>query len=76
MKMDHLGQCICDMDVSIDVKLDLNFGGFFQDLTGSPETMCIRLPLSFKFRIHPQCCGIYTFSYFRRRFSQHFEVLT
>ena len=30
MKMDHLGQCICDMDVSIDVKLDLNFGVFFK----------------------------------------------
>ena len=66
MKMDHLGQCICDMDVSIDVKLDLNFGVFFQDLAGSPETMCIRLPLSFNLGFTPNVV-VYIFSYFRRR---------
>lgn len=50
----------------IDVKLDLNFGVFFQDLAGSPETMCIRLPLSFNLGFTPNVV-VYIFSYFRRR---------
>ena len=66
MKMNHLGQCICDMDVSIDVKLDLNFGVSFSRLGRKPRNDVHTASFEFQFRIHPQCCGIYICSYFRR----------
>ena len=40
MKMDHLGQCVCDMDVSIDLKLDLNFGVFFLKTWQEAQKRC------------------------------------
>lgn len=61
MKMDHLSQFICDMDVSIDLKLDLNFVFFFPRLDRKPRNDVHTASFEFQFRIHPQCCGIYMF---------------